>query len=75
MLFKLSKLNSNLALTLDYLNPALNNSAQLFSKKTVFPIHMKTTLIYLMEYSFLQLIIEKKRTPSPVHVFRFFGIY
>ena len=28
MLFKLSKLNSNLALTLGYLNPALNNSAQ-----------------------------------------------
>ena len=29
MLFKLSNLNSNLALTLGYLNPALNNSAQL----------------------------------------------
>ena len=28
MLFKLSNLNSNLALTLRYLNPALNNSAQ-----------------------------------------------
>ena len=28
MLFKLSNLNSNLALTLSYLNPALNNSAQ-----------------------------------------------
>ena len=27
MLFKLSNLNSNLALTLAYLNPALNNSA------------------------------------------------
>ena len=27
MLFKLSNLNSNLALTLSYLNPALNNSA------------------------------------------------
>ena len=27
MLFKLSYLNSNLALTLGYLNPALNNSA------------------------------------------------
>ena len=27
MLFKLSKLNSNLALTLGYLNPALNNLA------------------------------------------------
>ena len=28
MHFKLSNLNSNLALTLGYLNPALNNSAQ-----------------------------------------------
>ena len=28
MLFKLSNLNSNLALTLGYVNPALNNSAQ-----------------------------------------------
>ena len=28
MLFKLSNLNSNLALTVGYLNPALNNSAQ-----------------------------------------------
>ena len=31
MLFKLSNLNSNLALTLGYLNPALNNSAPLFN--------------------------------------------
>ena len=30
MLFKLSNLNSNLALTLGYLNPALNNSVQDF---------------------------------------------
>ena len=29
MLFKLSNFISNLALTLDYLNPALNNSALL----------------------------------------------
>ena len=33
MLFKLSNLNSNLALTLGYLNPALNNSAQDCSMK------------------------------------------
>ena len=33
MLFKLSNLNSNLALTLGYLNPALNNSAQVFSSQ------------------------------------------
>ena len=30
MLFKLSNLNSNLALALGYLNPPLNNSAQLY---------------------------------------------
>ena len=30
MPFKLSNLNSNLALTLGYLNPALNNSAQVY---------------------------------------------
>ena len=30
MLFKLSNLNTYLALTLDYLNPAFNNSAQKF---------------------------------------------
>ena len=30
MLFKLSNLNSNLALALGYLNPALNYSAQRF---------------------------------------------
>ena len=29
MLFKLSNLNLNLALTLGYLNPAFNNSAQI----------------------------------------------
>ena len=31
MLFKLSNLNSNFALTLGYLNPALNNSAMRFA--------------------------------------------
>ena len=32
MLLKLSNLNSNLAQTLGYLNPALNNSAQGYKK-------------------------------------------
>ena len=35
MLFKLSNLNSNLALTLGYLNPALNNSAQFSGKMQI----------------------------------------
>ena len=30
MLFKLLNLNSNLSLTLGYLNPALNNSTQMY---------------------------------------------
>ena len=34
MIFKLSYLNSNLALTLGYLNQALNNSAQVKTAKT-----------------------------------------
>ena len=34
MLFKLLNLNSNLALTPGYLNPALNNSAQMSEGKT-----------------------------------------
>ena len=32
MLFKLSNLNSNLALTQGYLNPALNNSALVYKQ-------------------------------------------
>ena len=41
MLFKLSNLNSNLALTLGYLNPALNNSAQIVLK-CVYTVLAKT---------------------------------
>ena len=37
MLFKLSNLNSNLALTLGYLNPALNNSAQILKQSQFLP--------------------------------------
>ena len=38
MLFKLSNLNSNLGLTLGYLNPDLNNSALNF--KEYFTVHV-----------------------------------
>ena len=38
MSFKLSYLNSNLALTLGYLNPALNNSALAELDKTLFSV-------------------------------------
>ena len=43
MLFKLSNLNSNLALTLGYLNPVLNNSAQEIN----FPFFKKISLLIL----------------------------
>ena len=39
MLFKLSNLNSNLALTVCYLNLALNNSALIFNINTTKPAH------------------------------------
>ena len=42
MLFKLSNLNSNLALTLGYLNPALNNSA----------LDNRPSLLFLVESTF-----------------------
>ena len=35
MLFKISNLNSNLALILGYLNPALNNSALLLNQPNI----------------------------------------
>ena len=35
MLFKLSNLNSNLAQTLGYLNPALNNSALIIGQRSL----------------------------------------
>ena len=68
MLFKLSNLNSNLALTLDYLNPALNNSAQMFSKETVVPIHTKTTLTYLTGIRFYSWLL---RTKEHLHEYKY----
>ena len=44
MLFKLSNLNSNLALTLSYLNPALNKSA-LRCKPLIVPTNFKICLL------------------------------
>ena len=43
MLFKLSNLNSNLALTLGYLNPALNNSAQVTIEQVASAQNVQTT--------------------------------
>ena len=57
MLFKLSNLNSNLALTLGYLNPALNNSALDQYNENLNKIHhkhrkpiLKTKNIYIEIY-------------------------
>ena len=56
MLFKLSNLNANVALTLGYLNPALNNLAQLLLQIKsgrildilwVFLIHLPTFLKFI----------------------------
>ena len=40
LLFKLSYLNSNFALTLGYLNPALNNRALIYNLKVPFNFHL-----------------------------------
>ena len=57
MLFKLSNLNSNLALTLGYLNPALNNSALDQYNENLYKINhkhgkliLKTKNIYIEIY-------------------------
>ena len=47
MLFKLSNLNSNLALTLGYLNPALNNSA--LGAYQIFTIFSKCSMFILQQ--------------------------
>ena len=51
MLFKLSNLNSNLALTLGYLNPALNNSALVYSRYVVTSV--TDDFFYLIIYLFI----------------------
>ena len=47
MLFKLSNLNSNLAVTLGYLNLALNNSAQDIIRIALFHTHMVFYKVWL----------------------------
>ena len=44
MLFKLSYLNSNLALTLGYLNPGLNNSALVITSLLIYFASIKKLL-------------------------------
>ena len=49
MLFKLSNLNSNLALNLGYFNPALNNSAKQQTRKPEYVLAraMKKKIAYI----------------------------
>ena len=54
MLFKLSNLNSNLALTLGYLNPALNNSAQSLELVPLFTGMRERSNIDIIYYLLLQ---------------------
>ena len=53
ILLKLSNLNSNLALTLGYLNPALNNSGQVIKEnvysKTLTPISILIQIKYYLK--------------------------
>ena len=61
MLFKLSYLNSNFALTPDYLNPALNNPAQGFISVCL----VRTPKEFLTSVDFCPLsIIPVTRTPK-----------
>ena len=54
MLFKLSNLNSNLALTLGYLNSALNNSAQSLKLVPLFTGTRERSNIDIIYYLLLQ---------------------
>ena len=65
MLFKLSNLNSNLALTLGYLNPALNNSAQVskLEEDVIIHVTVATTAMLVVnktEFFFSQNLHESR---------------
>ena len=57
MLFKLSYLNSNLALTLGYLNPALNNSALVFYYLLMAPVCICWWCVFIYVVHNAQLIL------------------
>ena len=52
MIFKLSYLNSNLALTLGYLNPALNNSAQVPATQAILCLNLQRSQYYVFSFVF-----------------------
>ena len=71
MFFKVSNLNSNLALTQGYLNLALNNSAQVFRKFYRFPVYnVKRQLIMpYIDQNFLRNFVAMCR-----HFLYFLGV-
>ena len=67
MLFKLSNLNSNLSLTLGYLNPALNNSAQVIFQMAETPLTGKGNAILLREVYIFPLVLISSHS-TYIHV-------
>ena len=65
MLFKLSNLNSNLALTLGYLNPALNNSA----------LDQYNENLYKINHKHGKLILKKKNIYIEIDLSVCFSFY
>ena len=69
MLFKLLNLNANLALTLGYLNPALNNSAQLYMLRSLqFKNAVDSVSVHGNKHAKCSLLILHNRTPVNVRV-------
>ena len=71
MLFKLSNLNSNLSLSLGYLNPALNNSPQVIFQMAETPLTGKGKAILLREvymYIFPLVLISSRSTYTHIVV-------
>ena len=64
MLFKLSNLNSNLALTLGYLNPALNNSA--LEATTFGTLNVSTLLETIWRKVWARSLLSNTKSPLPV---------
>ena len=61
MLFKISNLNSNLALILGYLNPALNNSALLLNQPNIKKGGRRKQIGSLSTVSYTHLTLPTKR--------------
>ena len=66
MRFKLSNLNSNLVLTLGYLNPAFNNSVPVFNSYTlVVLLSFKFHLLSLLSYRYCSFVSSYRQKLCP----------